>query len=243
VKAFVKKQLESLFARRGYSLIPAHVLRAYDTGSDPVPSPPVSAEAQQYLRNDNPRLQELRRRYAALNVDAVAHSLWDPKYVSAEVRLDSFRAHSAYVWGYLELSRPTQMKYYLYSQYAKAKAPHLLARLHEDGAFGAMCYDFEIAGRVSRDRLDSAIELDFLDRHLQILERPQLRPPGSSHMRSRGAGRRLCVCRRDPGIDVLGGVLHRLSRPARSGASGAARRSRRKRRAGARSIRSRDQRP
>ncbi|HVN34010.1 MAG TPA: hypothetical protein VMU96_02015 [Casimicrobiaceae bacterium] len=175
MKAFVKRQLESLFARRGYSLIPAHVLRAYDTGSDPVPSPPVSAEAQRYLRKDNPRLQELRRRYAALNVDAVAHSLWDSDYVSAEVRLDSFRAHSAYVWGYMELSRPTQMKYFLYSQYAKSKAPQVLARLHEDGAFGAICYDFEVAGRVSRDRLDSAIELDFLDRHLQILTRPQLR--------------------------------------------------------------------
>ena len=175
VKAFVKSRLESLFARRGYSLIPAHVLRAYDTGSDPAPPPPVSPEALRTLRNDNPRLLELRRRYAELNVDAVAHSLWDRDYVSSEVRLDSFRAHSAYVWGYQELSRPTQMKYFLYAQYAKAKAAHVLTRLHEDGAFGAICYDFEVAGRVSRDRLDSAVELDFLDRHVQILTRPQLR--------------------------------------------------------------------
>jgi putative sugar O-methyltransferase len=175
VKAFVKRRLESLFESRGYSLIPANVLRAYDAGSDPVPSPPLSAEALRYLRNDNPRLQELRSRYAALSVDAVAHSLWDADYISAEVLLDAFRAHSAYVWTHQELSRPTQLKYFLYSQYAKSKAPHVLKRLHEDGAFGAMCYDFEVAGRVSRDRLDSAIEIDFLDRHLKILTRPQLR--------------------------------------------------------------------
>jgi len=156
-------------------LIPANVLRAYDTGSDPVPSPPVSAEALQYLRTDNPRLQDLRHRYAALTVDAVAHSLWNEDYISSEVLLDEFRAHSAYVWTHQELSRPTQLKYFLYAQYAKSKAAPLLARLHEDGAFGAMCYDFEVAGRVSRDRLDSTIELDFLDRHLQILTRPQLR--------------------------------------------------------------------
>jgi SAM-dependent methyltransferase len=174
-KAFVKRRLESLLATRGYSLIPTHVLRQYDTGSDPVPSPPASAEALQYLRNDNPRLQELRRRYAALSVDAVAHSLWNADYISAEVLLDRFRAHSAYVWGYEELSRPTQMKYFMYAQYAKAKAPHVLARLQEDGAFGAMCYDFAVAGRVSRDRLDSAIEIDFLDRHAKVLTRPQLR--------------------------------------------------------------------
>ena len=175
MKAFVKRRLESLFARRGYSLIPAHVLRAYDSSSDPVPPPPVSAEAAQYLRTDNPRLQELRERYAALKVDAVAHSLWDAEYVGSEVRLEAFRAHSAYVWAYQELSRPTQMKYFLYAQYAQSKAARVLARLHEDGAFGAICYDFDVAGRVSRDRLDSAMELDFLDRHLNILTWPQLR--------------------------------------------------------------------
>jgi SAM-dependent methyltransferase len=140
-----------------------------------VPAPPVSADAAQYLRDDNPQLQNLRRRYAGLSVDAVAHSLWDRDYVSSEVRLDAFRAHSAYVWSHQELSRPTQLKYFLYTQYAKSKAPHLLARLHEDGAFGAICYDFKLAGQVSRDRLDSAIELDFLDRHLKILTKPQLR--------------------------------------------------------------------
>jgi hypothetical protein len=46
----------------------------------------------------------------------------------------------------------------------------LMQKLTEDGAFGAVT--FEMAGRrISRDLLDSILEIDFLDRHLHVASR------------------------------------------------------------------------
>lgn len=49
----------------------------------------------------------------------------------------------------------------------------LMQKFTEDGAFGAI--SFEMAGqRVSRDMLDSILEIDFLDRHLHIATRDDI---------------------------------------------------------------------
>ena len=164
-----------ILAKMDYALVSNQALHAYDKGSHPVPPPPVPEEAAKYLDHDNPRLEELRTRYAALKVDASAHSLWSREYVRSQIKLQKFRAQSAYVWTFKELPRPTQFKYFLYAQRALACSPEIVKAIDEDGAFSALCYEFQTTGRISRDRLDSIIELDFLNRHMQLLSLPGLR--------------------------------------------------------------------
>jgi putative sugar O-methyltransferase len=48
----------------------------------------------------------------------------------------------------------------------------LLARLQEDGQFGAVNFSFNGQYVVSRDLLDSVLEINFLDRHLRIAQLP-----------------------------------------------------------------------
>jgi SAM-dependent methyltransferase len=57
--------------------------------------------------------------------------------------------------------------------WAKDKAG-LLRRLREDGAYGCLNFEYEGIGRVSRDLMDSVIELNFLERHLGVLSRTDL---------------------------------------------------------------------
>lgn len=173
------KLLNSIITRaarsQGFALVPAQALRAYDRGSKPAACPEPDANSLQYLNAKNPRLAELRQRYSKIKVDASVHSLWTSDYVADQVRLDQFRDQSAYVWVFKELPRPTQLKYFIYSSDVRAKAPQLYEQIQEDGAFGCLCYDFESVGRVSRDRMDSAVELDFLNRHMGLLSKSNLR--------------------------------------------------------------------
>lgn len=132
-----------------------------------------------------PRLDDLRRRYARVQLPVAVHSVWgDNKGKGAQtgigwggLDLRRFRAHNAYVWDYggnnLLLG---QLRYHVYAESMRARDPAgLLARLDEDGAFGCFTYDHPLLGKVSRDRLDSVLELNFLQRHLGLLDRTDLR--------------------------------------------------------------------
>lgn len=136
--------------------------------------------------SDADRLQELRERYALVRSPAVAHSIWANRKSQsnltdiglAGVDLTRFRASSSYVWNYYgdgtaDLAR---LQYYVFAQAVKAgDSAGLLDRLEEDGAFGCTTFDFESIGRVSRDLLDSVAEINFLQRHLDVLDRDDLR--------------------------------------------------------------------
>lgn len=172
----ILKSITHRIARaQGFALVPSQALYAYDRGSQPAECPKPDAESSAYLTSANPRLKELRERYSKVNVPASVHSLWTTDYVEDQVNLDKFRAQSAYVWVFKELPRPTQLKYFIYVQDVLAKCPELYNKIDEDGAFGCLCYDFESAGRVSRDRMDSAVEIDFLNRHMGFLSQKNLR--------------------------------------------------------------------
>lgn len=140
----------------------------------PLPSPP-SAESTQQLVETNPRLVELRQLYAAVNLPVTQHSRWAGRHALSSMNMQTFRGQTAFIWTYPELARSMQLKYYILANHVHRRAPQLMERMPEDGAFGSVCYDFEQYGRVSRDRLDSALEIDFLDRHLGILKKPDLR--------------------------------------------------------------------
>jgi hypothetical protein len=173
--SLVRKLTDRIARRFGYRLIPQSVLDLYRIDSEVSFEPkrlemgPV-ADAAAYLRRDNPRLLELRTLYAGLDPALKTPLLWTEEFVS-QTDILNFRGHSAWVW---QRGNPSlnELAYLVAAYYALAyDRLGLMGKFSEDGAFGAIAYD--IAGRwVSRDLLDSILEIDFLDRHLKIATRP-----------------------------------------------------------------------
>lgn len=132
------------------------------------------------------RLQELRRRYAAVDSPAAVHSVWahrksDANLVStglAGVDLTRFRASSSYVWNYYGTAdaEAERLLYFVFQQAVRSNdAAGLLDTLTEDGAFGCATFDFDGIAPFSRDLLDSVAEINFLQRHLGVLDRADAR--------------------------------------------------------------------
>jgi hypothetical protein len=149
----------------------------------PAPEPGPSADdrrplppgAEEELHADHPRLRELRERYARVEGPLARRTQWEADLVRAELDLTRFRGDNVYVWQLRNVGDDPRLEYHLLLRDVASRDRHdLLARLKEDGLFG--CWTFEYPGWpvVSRDLLDSVNELSFLDRHMQLLERPGL---------------------------------------------------------------------
>lgn len=131
------------------------------------------------------RLEELRQRYASVNSPATVHSIWAHRKSRANlteigwqgVDLTRFRASSSYVWNYGgTTAEAARLQNYVFAQAVRANdTAGLLATLTEDDAFGCSTFEFEGFGRVSRDLLDSVAEINFLDRHLGVLDQDGVR--------------------------------------------------------------------
>jgi SAM-dependent methyltransferase len=133
-------------------------------------STPLPPGAERELRPDNPRLRELRQRYAAVGLPAP--SRWNDAAVDAFLDLRYFRGETLFVWHYRELRRVTELKYFLYAAYVRERdGLGLLDRLDEDGAFGCWTFAYPGYGVVSRDLLQSVNELTFLERALGLSRR------------------------------------------------------------------------
>jgi len=139
----------------------AHPLLSGPSSDRSVPLPPG---AKDYLVPDNPRLQELEARYAAFEGASTDHALWTSDYTDAEVELAWFRGDSAYVWHHRD--RNTEAKIVLCSYYCELR--QLWRGMEEDGQFGVWTVNVDDQRRVSRDLIDAAVELDFLDRQLGL---------------------------------------------------------------------------
>lgn len=134
--------------------------------------------------SDLARLDELRQRYVAVKSPAAVHSVWAHRgsksnLVSAGlagIDLTRFRASSSYVWNYYgSETEASRLKYYVFQQAVKAAdVAGLLGQLKEDGAFGCATFEFDGTGPISRDLLDSIAEINFLQRHLGVLDRSDL---------------------------------------------------------------------
>lgn len=126
-------------------------------------------EAASYLRPENERLLDLKARYAAFSREATAPLHWTDSYVKAE-EIFRFRGDNAYLWQ-LRGDNMEAGAYALATYYVQSiDQLGLLDRLEEDGSFGACT--FEIGGRrVSRDLLDSIVEIYFLEKHLSLSSR------------------------------------------------------------------------
>lgn len=152
-------------------------LERFGAISEPWPAPatpwiaPEGAGA--YLRSDNPRLAELSRRYRSLVQRIATPSLWTEDYARTDVDLSAFRGDCAYVWQARDRNAP--IHYLVTLGYVhRIDKLGLLDTLHEDGAFGALTLTLGDGLVVSRDLLDSVLEINFLDEALGLAGKPEL---------------------------------------------------------------------
>ena len=185
-----KRLLQRGLGRYGLQLIRSSELQLLvEEGG--VLTAPVStstpADAREKPSDSHRRLVELRTRYAGH--PAAAASLWGQEYISREISLPEFRADNAFIWQTRTSTRPVhgagvrEINYLLTAYYVRAvDRLGLLDRLSDDDAFGNLLVPVEDGFTVSRELLDSVLEIDFLDRHLGLFSRPKL------HLLDIGAG-------------------------------------------------------
>jgi hypothetical protein len=172
---WIHSSLNGMLRRRGKEIIPTE--RVYDWQRNDCQRPifkdmEIPPEATFFLRADNPRLQDLLRRYSAFDPAVTTPLVWREGHLRSE-DIPFFRGDNAYVWQ-VRNGNYNIMGYALACYYAQTLDRHnLFDKLTEDESFGN--FTFNIGGRdVSRDLIDSIIELYFLDRHLQVFSRPAL---------------------------------------------------------------------
>jgi SAM-dependent methyltransferase len=140
----------------------------------------LSSDARNYLRLSNPRLRELEKQFTEVSAPCIDHTQWNSAYVAADVPLDNFRGDCAFVWQRRDMNCPAN--YVVTSQYQLANGfGELLDHLPEDRLFGVYAVESGI-GLLTRDRLDAASEITFLEHHLQLSRRKVL------HVLDIGAG-------------------------------------------------------
>jgi hypothetical protein len=128
-----------------------------------------SSAADDDLNYKSDALADLRRRYTGH--PACDHVQWGSSEVEAQVSLQSFRNDNLYVF---QSRRYPPWVFYATAAYVKEiDRLGLWSKLDEDGRWGAEVFDFH-GKPVSRDFLDSIIEMNFLERHLGLSSREAL---------------------------------------------------------------------
>jgi len=171
-----RRVLRSFLRSRGYRVerLGEDEWRYLETWEDP--SEPLPPDAAERLRPQQPRLRQIERLYAGLDLPVLRHTRWSSQHFDFSTVLPYFRGDTPYVWHYRERRLTTQLRYFIYLNDIRSRDRHgLLHKLREDGAFGCWSFEFPGHGRYSRDLLDSANEIDFLDRQLGLFERPGIR--------------------------------------------------------------------
>jgi hypothetical protein len=144
----LRSQLDDVYARR----------------ASPLPTPPLPPGAEDVLRPDHPQLADYERRYA--EHPAADPSQWSSDYIRNTIDMRFFRANNSYVWQQWDSADP--FRYGLTTYYTRLHDRFgLLDRLDEDGLFGAETYAID-GLTVSRDLLDSVIELTFLEEEVGL---------------------------------------------------------------------------
>ena len=131
---------------------------------------PLPDEVRSYLRADNPKLIDLQQRYSKAN--AFTHTFW--KNWRKHLDLSNFRAEGAYLSQGSD--RTAESMYFAQTVYLEAVDEwHLLQSHREDGLFGCHIFRFPPDRLVSRDLLDSIIEITFIRKALRLSQRDELR--------------------------------------------------------------------
>lgn len=152
---------------------PAADPRQHDISHDE--SVPLPAGAGEVLRSDNAQLRRWREHYATLGLPVSRHTFWDPAVIARDLNLQWFRGDNAYVWQCRQLGANAPQKMDAMLKYVESRDTlGVLTRCREDGLFGCWTFPSEAHGRVSRDLLDSANEINFLERHIGLSQRSSL---------------------------------------------------------------------
>lgn len=174
LRNIIAKVIKRILSKFNYIVIPEKIL--YDFQTDPSSmryvGTKLSEGSQSYLQPTNPKLQELQKRYETFDDQVTTPLLWTEDRVQ-EKDLLYFRGHNAYVYQIGSQNRNI-LGYLLQAYYLKLHDPlNLWDQLEEDGDHGVVL--FSIDGKaVSRDLLDSILEINFLHRHLDIKSWPDL---------------------------------------------------------------------
>jgi len=171
IKATIRNTLNTTLKKYGYEIIESSQL--YEWQKNPCLKPSYSQsdlpeEASDYLQINNPKLQDLQTRYDSFDRQVTAPLVWTDSHVKPEDIL-YFRGDNAYVWQ-LRGANMNIMSYALTAYYVKSiDRLGLLEKLEEDNLFGN--YTFSIDNKlISRDLLDSIMEIYFLDKHINLSE-------------------------------------------------------------------------
>lgn len=176
LKEHARRLLSAIVHRHGYELVPEFLLYDWQKSAHSEPhhgEEVLPAGAGNYLKSDNPRLEELRQRYARFGGDVTIPTKWRDGIVRQE-DLKYFRGDNQYLYQ-LKGRNMSEVSYVLTALYVKSiDEMRLLEKLREDDCFGTCTFDV-YGEKISRDLLDSIIEIYFLDRHLHLSSWPDVR--------------------------------------------------------------------
>lgn len=128
---------------------------------------PIPKQLEHQLHINHPRLLELRDCYKKATLPVLNHSQWNRELVATEIDLQYFRDDSAFVFQNRDLNN--ECNYLLTTYYVKSiDRLNLLARLDEDEQFGVQVFRFNDEQLMSRDLLDSIVEIYFLEDTLHL---------------------------------------------------------------------------
>jgi len=143
------------------------------TRATPVALRAPAAGTDASLSAENPRLRELEEAYASVPGPVTVPTVWTADHVRA-IDLQRFRADDAYLWQRRSWGMNAMSFALAYYCLKTADRLRLFERLDEDQAFGVDLVEVVDGRVVTRDLLDSVAELNFLERHLAISQRPAL---------------------------------------------------------------------
>jgi hypothetical protein len=181
LRSFARTAVNQFVAPLGLSVISQDQLRAMrqrlerlaSTRAPAIVEGPLPDGAADYLHTANPRLAELRSRYAAFHCPANDHSLWEGAH-RAKIDLQYFRGDNPYIYQIRDDN--TEPHYLLTSFYLKSiDVLNLFQRLPEDDLFGVYTLPLDDNHLISRDLLDSVAEITFLEETIGISRIPDLR--------------------------------------------------------------------
>lgn len=174
LKKIVKKSLRKILEPLGFALVRQEVLNHfYHSGISHKPATlPEGAEA--YLYSHNPQLLDLRERYKSFSPIFQAGSKWTDAFLKEKLVMAYFRGDNAYVWQWQGANNAAS--HYLTACYIQ-QMDHtgLLEKLAEDDYFGIYTFLWQGGKKLSRDLLDSVMEILFLEKELALSQKEGLR--------------------------------------------------------------------
>ncbi len=175
IRSQIKGILQSILAKYGLVVVPSSAVLDWQIDGKAITrvDPFLPEGCKEILQADNPQLLSLQTRYQEYdNYPSEEVFLWTPERIKAEDLLN-FRGHNAYLFQEGRFNR-NPFGYLLAYYYIKSlDRYHLLESLEEDSAFGAISYQMD-GRQVSRDLLDSILEIYFLDKHLDLMGKKDL---------------------------------------------------------------------